>query len=501
MEHRKLRELTLGGLAAEHDTALQQYFFENDMFRGVVMGRTRILIGNRGSGKSAIFKMLAKKEQAGGTLVEEITPSDYMYDFLKNSRQFDSNAEWARLGAYTASWKYVILVTAMRLLHARHKNLKASPEHANRIKVFLRDNADEHLMSPVDLLVKFLKKFASVSKLTFEGIQFEDKSGQLEKLYKLDHIRHVIPSISELTRHTKVLILFDELDHGWDASDDSRQFIAGLFRAAIQINQQFPGIGVLITIREEIYQNIPELYDDAQKIRDIIEHVRWTPEELKVMIAQRIRHALEILFEKAIRVSTTDSLWEYIFEKDIEASGVSTFKYIVDRTLNRPRELIFFVNECLKAHNMAEKIGRETIEKVERGYSKNRLDDIASEYKFQYAGLREVFETFRMEKLRWTRKDLEEHWLDLVEGAKPCPTAHNWLNEGCPPDKLIEILWNVGFLRVFMKTGCSPGDGEDPNFVGYHQEPTLNIGLFNHFDIHPMFRSHLGVGLSRMVEA
>jgi len=496
MEHRKLREITLGGLAAEHDDSLEKYFFENDMFRGVALGRTRVLIGNRGSGKSAIFKVLAHQEKTAGTLVEEITPSDYMYDFLKNSRRFDANAEWARLGAYTASWKYVILVTAMRLLHARHKNLKVSPEHVSHIKIFLRDNADEHLLSPVDLLVKFLKKFGNVSRLTLNGIHFYDKSNQLESLYKLDDLKHLIPSIAELTKHTKVLILFDELDQGWDSSDDARQFIAGLFRAAIQINQQFPGINILITIREEIYQNIPELYDDAQKIRDIIEHVRWTPGELKIMITQRIKHSLETFLERQTWSSNPDSIWEYVFEKTIAQSDISTFKYIVDRTLYRPRELIFFVNECLKAHNKEEKIGRETIEKVERGYSKNRLDDIASEYKFQYAGLREVFETFRLGKDKWERVELEDHWLEIVEGVKPCPAATEWLNESIPPGKLIEILWNVGFLRAFMKIGQTPAAADEPYYVGYHQEPTLNTALIRYFDIHPMFRSHLGIGLN-----
>lgn len=105
VKHEKLRDLTLGALAAEHDNFLEDYFFESRMFRRVALGYTRVLIGNRGSGKSAIFRMLAKKERQQGTLVEEIMPSDYMYDLLKNSSLFDSKTEWARLGAYTASWK------------------------------------------------------------------------------------------------------------------------------------------------------------------------------------------------------------------------------------------------------------------------------------------------------------------------------------------------------------------------------------------------------------
>lgn len=493
VKHQFIRDINLGGLAAEHDNYLEQYFYESDLFRRVALGHTRILIGNRGSGKSAIFKVLAQKERAEGTLVQEILPSDYIYDLLKNSRLFESEAEWARLGAYTASWKYVILSTAMRLLHARHKNQKAHSEHVNRLHAYLRDHFEEHEKTPIDLLVKFIKKFGSVTNISLEGLQFADKTNELDKLYKLEPLTKVIPAIQELSRYTKILILFDELDHGWDGSTDARQFIAGLFRAAIQINNQFPNIHVLVTIREEIYQNIPELYDDAQKIRDIIEYLRWTPDELKVMIAQRIKHSLEQSLGKEARATQADTIWEIIFQKAIKDAEVPTFKYIVDRTLYRPRELIFFINECFKAHNIEKRIGQETIEKVERSYSMNRLEDIASEYRFRYAGLREVFETFRLGDVQWTREALEDRWLEIVEGVKCCPKAADWLNEASTPQKLIEVLWNVGFLRAFMKTDREPADGDERLYVGYHQEPTLNIAMINYFDIHPMFRSHLGI--------
>ncbi|RMG39377.1 MAG: hypothetical protein D6732_04270 [Methanobacteriota archaeon] len=493
MPYSRIRDLTLGSLAAEHDQALENYFYESRMYHDVSRGRTKILIGNRGSGKSAIFKILAKKEKGQGTLVQEITPTDFMYDLLTNTRQFDMNAEWARLGAYTTAWKYVMLVTAMRLLHGRYKKLKVEPEHVNRIKAFLRDHTEEHQCSPVDLLVLMLKKFANVSRVSFEGIQFSDTATELDRLYKLNHLQPVIPSIQELSKHSRVLILFDELDHGWDASDDARQFIAGLFRAAIYINQHFSHLDVLVTIREEIYQNIPELYDDAQKIRDIIEHIRWTPEELKMLISQRIKHAWENLLEKRLNVRDPDRLWEMIFEPYMNDGKTSTFDYIIDHTLYRPRELIFFVNECLKVHNLETRIGQATIEKVMRGYSKNRLDDIAAEYKFQYPGLREVFETFRLSDPIWNREQLEEHWLEIIEGIRQCPEASSWLNGTGFPNKLIEVLWKVGFLRVYMQWDASSVPESDVPAVGYFQEPTLNISMYNYFDIHPMFRPHLGI--------
>jgi hypothetical protein len=47
-----------------------------------------------------------------------------------------------------------------------------------------------------------------------------------------------------------------------------------------------------------------------------------------------------------------------------------------------------------------------------------------------------------------------------------------------------------------MKIGQTPAAADESYYVGYHQEPTLNIALIRYFDVHPMFRSHLGIGLN-----
>jgi hypothetical protein len=66
------------------------------------------------------------------------------------------------------------------------------------------------------------------------------------------------------------------------------------------------------------------------------------------------------------------------------------------------------------------------------------------------------------------------------------PGGVEWLDENTPPGKLIEVLWNVGFLRAFMKIGQTPAAVDDSYYVGYHQESTLNIALIRYFDIHLM---------------
>ena len=52
------RDLNFGAPAAERDigTGLTDYFVESETFHRVEKGEKLIILGNRGSGKSAIFK-------------------------------------------------------------------------------------------------------------------------------------------------------------------------------------------------------------------------------------------------------------------------------------------------------------------------------------------------------------------------------------------------------------------------------------------------------------
>jgi hypothetical protein len=54
------QRLNFGAPAAERDFGLISYFVESESFRRVMENEKFILLGNRGAGKSAIFKELYK---------------------------------------------------------------------------------------------------------------------------------------------------------------------------------------------------------------------------------------------------------------------------------------------------------------------------------------------------------------------------------------------------------------------------------------------------------
>src|SRR6476619_2650928 len=62
-----LPKLKLGSSVAEHDQALAQYFIETETFRALVQGECDIVAGDKGTGKTALYRIL---EQRYGSMAE-----------------------------------------------------------------------------------------------------------------------------------------------------------------------------------------------------------------------------------------------------------------------------------------------------------------------------------------------------------------------------------------------------------------------------------------------
>jgi energy-coupling factor transporter ATP-binding protein EcfA2 len=481
-----LAKLDFGAPAAERDIlqGLKEYFYKSDSYKNFESGKKTILIGNRGSGKSAIFKMLSESYKEKHKLVIELAPEDYSYEILSETMAKESEGSWAKQGAYAAAWKYLIYISAMKKLMVERPHLQKGV--GKPIFVFLRDNFRGVKMNPIDAFISYLKRLEGVKIGSYEGSL---KAKELRRLYKLEEINDLLPTFNNLCAQNHISVFVDELDRGWDASEDAKAFVAGLFQAALSINQYTPNFRVLISLRKELYDNIPALYEDAQKVWDLIEVLEWDEPSLFDMITRRIRHS----FPALERVSA-ETAWSVIFAEILEYRQNKSFNYIVDRSLYRPREIIQF---CTLAKDKAKQHGSlpidyQIISEAEHSYSENKTKDIAAEYKFQYPGILSIFEAFRGRVYTFEREELELICLQIILGDIPISTEANWLKDQ-DADFLIEVLWQVGFLRAYAVGGLKARRRSGSTYLGPHQISNLNLGNLSRFHVHPMFRSYLGM--------
>ncbi len=486
--------IDFGAPSAERDIerGLEDYFVESDAYQRVRSGAKRIVVGKRGIGKSAIFQVLARRERDEGSYVIELSPEDYSYELLSQTMASEGNGSWAKLGAYAVAWKYLIYVLIMKEVSRRKVHLKKG--EASRIYKYIRDHHASDNSSKLSALVSYLKRMEGLKIGKYEA---SVKTRELEKLYKLEEIHHLLPGLREIASQRRIIVLVNELDRGWDSSEDAQAFVAGLFQACLSVNSLHDNLRVYISLRQELYDDVPALYEDAQKYRDLIENIHWTEASLLKLMANRIRHSLPALAGR-----DDQDCWNYLFAAPPGQVRARSFGYMIERTLYRPREIIQFstqVIECAQYGLAGPPWPYATITEAEGLYSADRVRDIAAEYRFQWPGLLSLVEAFRGQPRVIGRDDLELLALGLITREIPSTGTGGWLDDATP-DGLIEILWQVGLLLAEADpgrgsaAGTGPADPAGVPFLGPHQARQLNLATARRFQVHPMFRAYLGTG-------
>jgi len=486
---RILSSVSFGAPAAERDIreGLEDYFVESQAFERVFNGKKRLVLGNRGSGKSAILKMVGQRAKQKKVLVIELSPEDYSYEMLSKVMLEEDKGAWAKSGAYTVAWRFMIYVLAFKALTSKGGRFRTGP--GLKIYNYLRDNHKNTDTNPMGHLISYVKRLEGV-KLGKLGEVALTKSRELESLYRLEEVDHLLPHFDELLSNQEVYVLIDELDRGWDASEDARTFVAGLVQASNKLNERHEGLRVYVSLRRELYDNIPELYQDAQKNRDLTETIEWDEDALYKVAARRIKHSAV-----SLSTSTDDQAWNFVFSEILQYRGTRSFNYMIDRTLYRPREIIELCNTVVEKAQAAKwepPLDYPAIQEAERIYSGERAKDIASEYRFQFPGLISVFEQFRGMVYAFDRDELETLMFEMIVGDRKVSGCDTWL-PSMEPDHLIAVLWQVGFLRAQAVGGIKGRQRSGSTYLGSHQIESLDLGNLRRFDVHHMFRSWLGM--------
>ena len=121
-----LSNLKFGLPAAEREISkgLADYFIESESYKRIKDREKTIILGNRGTGKSAIFKVLAEREKANGNIVLELSPEEYSYEILSSNLKAESEGAWNKHSAFASAWKYLIYMLIMKAVIKEGKKYK-----------------------------------------------------------------------------------------------------------------------------------------------------------------------------------------------------------------------------------------------------------------------------------------------------------------------------------------------------------------------------------------
>ena len=184
-----------------------------------------------------------------------------------------------------------------------------------------------------------------------------------------------------------ILILIDNLDKGWPtrgASSEDVLILRTLLEATRKLQRQFDNRGTpfhcLVFIRNDIYEHLIEETPDKGKDTAIVLDYD-DPEFFKQMVLQRIRSNVSISGE-------FDQVWATIFPTHV--GTYDAFRYIIDRTLMRPRDLLNFLHRAVEVaiNRGHDRVAQDDILKAESVYSEDILKSISFE-------IRDVFPSVR----------------------------------------------------------------------------------------------------------
>ena len=447
-----LSKIDLGKDEAEQDQRLREYFLKTANYRNSLTGAKTIVIGRKGSGKSAIFTLMRDELQESGVLVIPVTPDQYSWSALKDYQEKGI----LPIQAHTNAWKLTFLSSAIWKL-----NESGFISNDSKLVKYFQYMKDAYVPSHNNLLLNIVEKIKKILggiKTPWVSFDFGDTGTVATPLRVTEEIK--VRLLTEWPQGKQIRIIIDRLDDSWDASRESENLVIGLLKAANELNSTFASkIIVTVFLRSDIYDNL--FFDDQDKLRQNEETLYWNSDDLKAVLCERVRVSLNL------EESGNDKIWASLFSQKAYRSRASAEKYIVDRTFKRPRDIISFARFAIEE---AVKNGHSTIETTdtrlaeEEIYSQSKYKDLIIEYQKQFPYIKDLLDSLSGSLHKLSQEELLKRLQTFVE-RKPLQI------------QAVQILrhlfvWGVIGVKRQGRAGVRQRGGA--NFFYYYDDPSIN---------------------------
>jgi hypothetical protein len=447
-------------------------FLRTSGYEAASTARKHLIIGRKGSGKSAICRTLAA-ENSPARATALVTPDALSATEI---RTFELQGIAPDL-AKALIWRYLLAVQVARHLveHARAAHPKPHLASVAALRKFLVANGELDDQRPKFWqVVQKLKSSVSLEAFGVKAaVEVGAPSEGIRTANQLDVIeRNVGKAIADLAcpdDHPRLLVLVDQIEDVWSNDIESERLVIGLLRAARDVSATFRRVECVVFLRNDIHELLQ--FADKDKFRGEELHVDWSADRLLELALVRARASLGEPIDH-------EDLWGRIFPAQVD--GVDTETLVVSHTLRRPRDMIHLCNVC---RDTAKQNGHTTIrvsdvrEAINR-YSKWKLDDLPNEYLVNYPYLGGLLAMFRDSGYLVGRGAFEKRFKASLEDLRGRFPDRAY---ALTPNAVLDVLYHVGFLGVH-RNGHVVYSHEEEDRV----EPTDEA-----FCIHPSFRHAL----------
>ena len=448
-------------------------------------GSPRILVGNKGVGKSAILEWLSSGAKERKIPILFLRPDDIDMSGLGDATDAGS----------IKRQMFERLLDAIATEIGKHLSGLLSGETETLYRTAIAKGA----RGP-DWMGQLIKLLGGLA-MPVTGIDADKLAQDLAK-------QAVSPQrISEalraylLAEKSIFLLLFDDTDQL--STPDSAQHlnrIWGLLLAVRKLTSENPSLKCVVSLRTEVWMR---LLRNERGQRDQIDHFRplvlflRAPEEHMQTIF--LRRLVEAAFEDGYQGANSMT---YFFDDEYMNLPTSTerrswISFLLKSSRERPRDMIQLVNHLAKTAKArgASTIGSGDAQTAMESYSKERAEDLAIEMGYDCPAFLDVIRSFADLPFECTFEQVRAH-LRTIASRFAIQIGGRAIKPGDDGDAIIllGLVHESGFLNARVPDDTKPlkyrhiNFLDDPHLV---QGPRWNELQAARWEVHPVFRTYL----------
>ena len=439
-----LQSLSIGDPRAENEmTTLDRYYLNIDQFDRALRGEVNLVVGRKGSGKTALFIRLRDTVRADRrNVVVDLKPEGYQLIRIKEDI-LEYLSEGARQHLITAFWEYLIyLEVAYKLLEKDQKTYR----HRHDIHAAYVELSESYRAEGFSAEGDFSERLATLMQRL--AVRYHEKYGkqtdrrltanEVTELVYTHDIRQIRTLISDyLQRKDSVWVLFDNLDTGWsthgvDVIDaiTLRCLVDAGRKVEREMHKAGHAVHCIVFVRNDVYDHLMRHSPDHGK--ELRATLDWNDADmLREMMRLRLVSGLNSDLEKV----DFRAVWHELCVSHY--LGEETSAYLIDRSLMRPRNLLKIFNHCrgFATNFNRKKIEESDIEKGLKTYSADLLEELDRELTDVFPEAHDLLYHFLDAPAAMTREEL----MGVFESANIDPENHA---------KLLEFLLYYGVLGI-----------------------------------------------------
>ncbi|MGC4113660.1 MAG: hypothetical protein QM765_03145 [Myxococcales bacterium] len=419
-----LRKLDLGSSVAEFDASLEKYFVDTQTSRDVVQGRADVVAGDKGTGKTALFRILMARENTYPELANvAILPAfnvsgSPIFQRLTESEPLDE-------AGYNSVWKTYILAFVGHYLLKK----ETGKEQDKDLQLIERILANADLRSLDDMPLSVFGRIAEWARKKFAATKSAGVDLGMPKGPSIKPHLEFAPDNSGgapirfeealavldralAARNLSCWVVLDRLDEAFQGAPAVEiPALRALLRVFLDL-MAFQHIRLKLFVRRDLFRKVVEggfvnlTHVNARKVE-----IAWDEDDLKNLLCQRIRENPDFLGIIGLaKNSTNDAIVAAVFPEkvDVGERKSTTWSWLMSRIrdgngLKPPRNLIDLVKKAQDAQIRREEreenayeqgnplIGADALKRGLSSLSEDRVNDTLLAKLGVYANLIQKF--------------------------------------------------------------------------------------------------------------